>query len=160
MLFCLSFSTTRDKAELLAQTFPKDSLEYKLLLRYTQKKKSTHSHTPQSNGVAEAKGASPEQHRNRRKPQKKKRSFLKIISCIRPEKEDDDHATKPCRKLAAAGSREYQNTTLRWFINDMTIIEHITAMYRRYSFIFVGHEVMKQTCGIVPEVFSLINMAY
>lgn len=121
VLFSFSFSTTRDQAELLVQMFPKDSKEYTLLLRYTQQKKTTIGHPQQSNGVGEAKVVPPAQPQDKRKARKcKKRRFSKLISCIRPLKEDNSCAARSHRQRAAADSCEYQNLTLQWRINAMT----------------------------------------
>lgn len=109
----LSFSTTRDQAELLAQMFPKDSKEYKLLLRYAQKKQSPASHPPQSNGVEGVKNVSPVQPQDSRKSRKFKKRFSKLVRCIQPVKEDDASVARPYRQRAAAGSCECQNATLQ-----------------------------------------------
>ncbi|KAK2832354.1 hypothetical protein Q7C36_015816 [Tachysurus vachellii] len=88
-----------NQAELLAQMFPTESLEYKLLLRYVQKK--IDSHSTQSNSVGEVKTPThPQKHHKTQK--NKKRKFLKIISCIRPEREDEDRVTRPHRHQATA----------------------------------------------------------
>lgn len=102
--------------------FPKDSLEYKLLLRYTQKKTTTRSHPPQSSGVERSNDSSATQSPTdaQRKCKPKKLKLLKLITCIRPEKEDDYPENRRRRKTAAAYSCEYKND----FINAMTIIEH------------------------------------
>ncbi|TSK13212.1 Apoptosis facilitator Bcl-2-like protein 14 [Bagarius yarrelli] len=91
---------TMDQTELLPQMFPKDSLEYKLLLRYAQKKGNTNGDVQHGNGVAKTTNESTTQLQNNRKPKKKKRQ-LKILSCFRPVKEDDGPVTKPYRRRAA-----------------------------------------------------------
>lgn len=115
--FCLSFSTTRDQAKLLPQMFPKDSLEYKLLLRYTQKKGNTNSHAQHGNGLATAKVGQLQDHHKPRKH--KKRRCLKIISCIRPAKEDDCPVTKPHRLRAGASSISDQEE-VEQIVNKLT----------------------------------------
>lgn len=102
-----SLSITRNQVELLAQLFSKDSIEYKLLLKYT-KKKTTNRDPPQTNGVGEKVPSSTQPQDCQKPKRRKKPRFSKIISCIRPVKEDDDDGsvTKPLRRQAAVGSRE------------------------------------------------------
>lgn len=125
--------------------FPKDSQEYQLLLRYTQKKTHTNSYLPQSNGVVEAKVASPMQPQDGRKPRKlKKHRLSKVLSCIRPVKEDDGPAARHHRQPAAAGSCERQNATLLWITNAMTmpcLVLGLQLFTRGVA--LVGQEVMK-----------------
>ncbi|XP_027007442.1 apoptosis facilitator Bcl-2-like protein 14 [Tachysurus fulvidraco] len=107
-----------NQAELLAQMFPTDSLEYKLLLRYVQKK--IDSHPTQSNSVGEVKAAThPQKHHKTQK--NKKRKFLKIISCIRPEREDEDCVTRPPhRQPATAGSSDSDQEEVEQIVNKLT----------------------------------------
>ncbi|MCI4389054.1 hypothetical protein PGIGA_G00093410 [Pangasianodon gigas] len=119
----MSFSTTRDQAELLEQIFPKDSIEYKLLLRYTQKKTTANSPPTQSNGVGEVNVASPTKPQDRRKSRKlKKHRFLKIISCIRPVKEDDGPVTGKRRQPAAGDSSRPDQEEVEQIVNKLTKI--------------------------------------
>ncbi|GAA6105845.1 apoptosis facilitator Bcl-2-like protein 14 [Tachysurus ichikawai] len=106
-----------NQAELLAQMFPAESLEYKLLLRYVQKK--IDSHPTQSNSVGEVKAPThPQKHT---KIQKNKRTFLKIISCIRPEREDEDYVTRPPhRQPATADSSDSDQEEVEQIVNKLT----------------------------------------
>lgn len=100
--------------------FPKDSKEYKLLLRYTQKTKNTSSLPVQGNGVGEEKVASPAQPQdNRKSGKRKKHRFLKLISCI--HKEDDGYATRPYRQPAAAVSDQEE---VEQIVKRLTKIAH------------------------------------
>ncbi|KAK3544832.1 hypothetical protein QTP86_027504 [Hemibagrus guttatus] len=139
---------TTDQAELLAQTFPKDSLEYKLLLKYTQKKKRTNNHTPHSNGVGEAKGAPPKQPQKHRKAQKyQNRSLLKLISCIRPEKEDDDHATRPCRISAAAAVSDQEE--VEQIVNKLTELTDDVQ--------FISSDIETDSNDLVEQIVELLR---
>ncbi|XP_036433334.1 apoptosis facilitator Bcl-2-like protein 14 [Colossoma macropomum] len=64
-----------------------DSIEYKLLQEYTQRKTPTHSQVPQSEGVEETKPPVPSD-----KKKKKRFKFQKCLRCIQPAKEDDGPA--------------------------------------------------------------------
>ncbi|KAM9467415.1 uncharacterized protein Hap1MRO34_014192 isoform 2-T2 [Clarias gariepinus] len=113
---------TLDQVEILAKVFPTDSLEYKLLLRYTQKKNTKNSHPPQSNGVGEVTVASPLRPRDHRKPKKRKHKFLRIMSCIRPVKEDDD----PVDRLPAAADSCPEQVKVDKIVNKLTnITDHV-----------------------------------
>ncbi|MCJ8743308.1 hypothetical protein PDJAM_G00092430 [Pangasius djambal] len=114
---------TIEQAEVLGQIFSKDSIEYKLLLRYTQKKTTTNSPSTQSNGVGEANVASPTQPQDRHKPRKlKKHTFLKIISCVRPVKEDDGPVTGKRRQPAAGDSSRPDQEEVEQIVNKLTKI--------------------------------------
>ncbi|XP_060759623.1 apoptosis facilitator Bcl-2-like protein 14 isoform X2 [Neoarius graeffei] len=139
---------TVNQAELLAQLFSKDSIEYKLLLRYT-KKKTTNRDPPQTNGVGE-KVPSSTQPQDCQKPKKRKKlRFSKIISCIRPVKEDDDGSvTKPLRRQAAVGSCSDQEE-VEQIVNKLTKITDCVH--------FVPSDIEADSDGVVERIVELLR---
>ncbi|XP_046730412.1 apoptosis facilitator Bcl-2-like protein 14 [Silurus meridionalis] len=132
---------TVDQAEQLALLFPKDSIEYKLLLRYTQKK--THSQPPQSNGVGETKTGSPTKFRGHNKPNKSKKFHLqKVFSCIQPAKK------KPVRQQASTFPGPHQGE-VEQIVNRLTeITDHVH---------FITSDIETDSDDVVERLVELIR---
>ncbi|XP_072530100.1 apoptosis facilitator Bcl-2-like protein 14 [Salminus brasiliensis] len=80
-----------------------DSLEYKLLQIYTEKKEPTYSGPQQSNKTGEKKAASPVPSDERHKAKKKIRRIIALISCIRPQAEDNSPVSEGHRCRPSSG---------------------------------------------------------
>ncbi|XP_017350423.1 apoptosis facilitator Bcl-2-like protein 14 isoform X2 [Ictalurus punctatus] len=141
---------TTDQVEQLAQMFPKDSIEYKLLVKYTQKKKSTNSHPPQSNGVEEAKVASPTQPQDCHKSwkHKKKLKFWKSISCIRPVRESNGPVSGHPRRGASAESCPDQEEVEQ-------IVSKLTKIIDRVH--FISTDIETDSDDVVERIVELLR---
>ncbi|XP_062862654.1 apoptosis facilitator Bcl-2-like protein 14 [Trichomycterus rosablanca] len=127
----------------------KDSIEYRLLLAYTQKKGTAHILIPEKNGVEKAKDISTKEPQNRPKSKKKRKlKFWKLISCVRPAKNDDIPEEENQRRCAAADSCSDED-----HVED--VVEALTKITDTFDLISDGIET--DSDDIVEKIVQILR---